>query len=212
VVRLGLRECRHLILAISMRNLFTQADAATRASCGVLWNHCFMTACLCRRLNRQLGFDFRGEEFTAGLLHDLGRILFAVNIPGLFRHVDPLDFDERTPIMARETEFLGTDHCRLGSHYAEQNGLPAPTVAAIRYHHQAEETPDHRKLLGLVASADHMANYLQRGEDPAAYDLSLNPGFAFLSRGLSSEKTSAIAKSIPELLSEMVQKDSVSKR
>ncbi|HYV36412.1 MAG TPA: HDOD domain-containing protein, partial [Gemmataceae bacterium] len=85
VVRLGMRECHNLIVAVSMRSVFHQADPGTKGLCSVLWNHSFLTACLCRRLNRELRFDFHGEEFTAGLLHDLGRILLAITMPGEFQ-------------------------------------------------------------------------------------------------------------------------------
>src|SRR5579862_2682104 len=44
VIRLGARECQSLILAISMRNVFTETDPATKALCTVLWHHCFLTA------------------------------------------------------------------------------------------------------------------------------------------------------------------------
>src|SRR5204863_2149562 len=81
VVRLGLRECQNLMMAVSMGNLFQKSDPRTKGFCAVLWKHCFLTGCICRRLNQELHLDFQGEEFTAGLLHDLGRILLAVAVP-----------------------------------------------------------------------------------------------------------------------------------
>ncbi|HYV39765.1 MAG TPA: hypothetical protein VE988_29015, partial [Gemmataceae bacterium] len=78
--------------------------------------------------------------------------------------------------------------------------LPVGTQAAMRFHHHIEEAADHRKLISLVATADHMANYVQRCEDPEAYDVNLNAGFAFLSRDWSAEKINAFARSIPTIL------------
>ncbi len=204
VVRMGLSECRNLILAVSMRNVFQAADPATKGLCAVLWNHCFLTACLCRRLNRELQTDFHGEEFAAGLLHDLGRILLAVTMPREFPHADPMDFVENAGLTVREAEVMGTDHCYLGSIYAEQNDLPAPTQAVMRYHHDIESASEHRKVIGLVAAADHMANYLQRCQDPRAYDLNLNPGIEFMTRTWSREKRNSLAKSIPTILTETI--------
>jgi HD-like signal output (HDOD) protein len=202
VIRLGLRECQNLIVAISMRNLFHQTDPVTKGLCAVLWHHCFLTACLCRRLNRELRCDFHGEEFSAGLLHDLGRVLLAVSVPKHFQAADPMDFVENAETLVREQQLLDTDHCHLGTLYAAQNGLPPAAVTAIGFHHRVHEGPDHHELLGLVATADHMANYLQRREPPNDYDVNLNHGFVFMSRGWPSEKKDSFARFVPVLMIE----------
>jgi hypothetical protein len=155
---------------------------------------------LCRSLNQQLHFDYHGEEFTAGLLHDLGRILFAVKAPAQFPEADPMDFKEGPEILAREATIFQTDHCRIGMTYAEQNRLPASTLTAIRYHHQPSGAADHRGILGLVAVADDMANYLQRGEDADHYDVTTNPGFGFLAKTWTTEKSGEFKRVAPRLL------------
>src|SRR5579862_7412668 len=194
VIRLGLRECQNLIVAISMRNLFHEADPVAKGLCAVLWHHCFLTACLCRRLNRELKCDFHGEEFASGLLHDLGRILLAVTVPKQFQTADPMDFVETPDTLQREHQLLTTDHCEVGTNYAGQNGLPPSAALAIGYHHRVEESPDHQRLVALVATSDHMANHLHRHESPKTYDLKLNPGFAYLSRGWPGEKRDSFTK------------------
>jgi putative nucleotidyltransferase with HDIG domain len=202
VIRLGARECQSLILAIAMRNVFNEIDPATKTLCAVLWHHCFLTACLCRRLNRELRLDLQGEEFTCGLLHDLGRILLAVTLPREFPVADPMDFVEGSDTLDRECQVLETDHCQVGTEYARQNGLPNMAIAAIRFHHQVEQAPEHRTVLALVAMADHMANFIQRGLEPKAYDLSHNTGFALLTGAWSSEKRDGFARTVPALMAD----------
>ena len=202
VVRLGLRECQNLMMAVSMGNLFHQSDPQTKGYCAVLWKHCFLTACLCRRLNKDLRFDYQGEEFTAGLLHDLGRILLAVTMPGKFAEADPLDFVEDAHLLERERSRLHTDHCQLGALYAEQNRLPASAIAAIRYHHHPAESKDHRGILGLVAIADDMANQMQRGENLEGYDVTTARGYEQIARGWSPEKAAEFKRIIPKVLKE----------
>lgn len=202
VLRLGFRECQNLILAVAMRNLFQNADPVSKGRCAVLWQHCLLTACLCRRLNQELKYDYHGEEFAAGLLHDLGRILLAVSAPDQFPAADPMDFMEEDGILDREREILDTNHCQVGTEYAQENRLPFSAIAAIRFHHHFRESPDHRGILGLVATADHMANYLQRRQKPDAYDASLNPGLAYLASGWTPEKKASLQKLLPHLMSE----------
>jgi HD-like signal output (HDOD) protein len=44
VVRLGLRECESLVVAVGMRSLAGRASAAVKAQCQVLWQHSFLVA------------------------------------------------------------------------------------------------------------------------------------------------------------------------
>src|SRR6266542_4292215 len=39
VVRLGLRECQNLMIAVSMGAMFKESDPKTKAYCAVLWKH-----------------------------------------------------------------------------------------------------------------------------------------------------------------------------
>jgi HD-like signal output (HDOD) protein len=202
VVRLGLRECQNLIVAVSMRNLFNQADPVTKAHCSVLWQHSFLTACFCRRLNQELNLEYRGEEFTAGLLHDLGRILLALTIPRQFHAIDPMDFVEDAQTLERERQQLETDHCQLGTLYAQDNQMPLAVVTAIRFHHMDEEVTSHRGIVELVAVADHLANYMQRGQKTELYDMDQNPGFQSLAQSWPAEKVRAFKQLTPRLMDE----------
>ncbi|MBI1831729.1 MAG: HDOD domain-containing protein [Planctomycetes bacterium] len=202
VVRLGLRDCQNVLLAVAMRNLFHTTAPTTKAHCAVLWQHCFLTACFSRRLNKEFGFDYRGEEFTAGLLHDLGRILLAVTIPDNFCAADPIDFIEDDSILDRERSVLDADHCQVGGHYAEQNQLPFAALAAIRFHHRLDDAKDHRGIVRLVVMSDHLANFVQRGAKPEAYDLAANLGFQAIATGWSGEKIEAFRGKIPGLIEE----------
>jgi HD-like signal output (HDOD) protein len=205
VVRMGLRECQNLMMAVSMGNLFKESNPQTKAICAVLWKHCFMTACLCRRLNQELRFGYQGEDFAAGLLHDLGRILLAITMPESYSDADPIDFKEDDEILDRERNVLETDHCQIGFTYGQENRLPFSATAAIRFHHQPNQAKDHRGIISLVGVADHMANYLQRGEKIEAYDLAGNAGYEDMARGWSPEKVAEFKRFVPRLLQETTQ-------
>jgi HD-like signal output (HDOD) protein len=180
VVRLGLRECKNLIVAVGMRSLLRAVSPAKRKQCEVLWRHSFVTACLCRRLNHALGLGFQGEEFSCGLSHDLGRMLIAIGAPEHFDAADPMDFEENGDPLGREQSVLGTDHCYFGAWFANLNQLPGSLATTIQHHHAPADAGDLQPLVGLVSLADHMANHLQRGER-GEYDLTANPGWQVLS-------------------------------
>ena len=170
VVRLGVRECQNLILAVGMRSLFRNVPHARQVRFEVLWRHSFMTACLCRRLNRALGLRFEGEEFASGLSHDIGRVLIGLGAPDQVDSADPLDFVEGPDVLLREQQVLGTDHCYFGAWFANLNNLPASLISAVQFHHVPDAAEEHKPLVALVALADQMANYFEREKRAEGFD------------------------------------------
>lgn len=175
VVRLGFRECQYLIMTASIASLMNRLPLEQEWIREVHSRHSFNTALLAIHLNRMLHFGFQGEEFTAGLMHDFGRILIAIVAPDKFQEIDPMEFDESPEILERERTLIGTDHCRLGAWYANQQKLPSALSDVILNHHQPELAEEGKVLATLIATADHMANHLQRFEEADGYDPQSNP-------------------------------------
>ena len=181
VVRLGFKECQNLILASSIASLMSRLSREQDQNRSVLEQHSLATGYLATYLNRTFHFGFRGEEFTAGMMHDFGRVLLSVIIPEKFTEIDALEFDESPAILAHEIQVIGTDHTRLGAWFAMMNQLPSPIPEVILNHHQPELANSGRCLTALVSVADHMANHLQRFGESDGYDPTSNPGLSVLS-------------------------------
>jgi HD-like signal output (HDOD) protein len=199
VVRLGIRPCQNMIVAIGMRTLFRQMASATRMQCELLWQHAYVTAALCRQINRAFRLGFDGEEFSSGLLHDLGRILLALADPQSFERAKAMDFHEED-VLTRERQTIGIDHCALGGWFAEHSQLPPALVQVIRFHHDPQAAERSGDLVNLVAAADHMANHLQLLGEPDAYDPASNPGLECLWARWSDEKRHRLLGDLPVMM------------
>lgn len=180
VSRLGFQKVQNLILTSSVTALMRRMTVEHESIRDQLWRHGFLTATLALHLNRALKAGFEGEEFTVGLIHDIGRTLFAVVCAETFCEIDPLDFVESMATLEQEREISGTDHCDLGGWFAESNSLPPAIIEVIRFHHAPLRSSAHRKLVALVAAADHMANYLQRQDFLGEYDPKSNQALEIL--------------------------------
>ena len=170
VLKLGFRQCRNLLVAISVRSLFRGLCAASRDYCKDLWHEAILAGSLARHLNLSLRLGFHGEELTAGLCHDLGRILLAIAVPQTYALLNSFEIAEGPEILLREQEYLGTDHCSLGAWYAAHNSLPQAIVNTIAFHHTPEKATADAKLNALVAVADRMVQFLNRGNNIEDYD------------------------------------------
>ncbi|MFO1091928.1 MAG: HDOD domain-containing protein [Planctomycetaceae bacterium] len=178
--RLGMRRCHGLILSTCtaglMRSLpFEQAEVRE-----ALWRHGYLTAIICRHLNETLRLGFNGEEFTAGLLHDLGRSLLAATVPERVAVCEHDAGEPGTAILDQEREVLGTDHCELGAAFAGRSGLPAALIAVIQQHHSPEHADPFQKLVAMVALADQMASRAESSAASKSEEPGDNPCISFL--------------------------------
>lgn len=170
IVRLGLTQCRNLIMSSSVASLVKQLPSQNSWIRETLWKHAFTTAVACMYIDRGMRLDFQDEAFTAGLLHDFGRTLLAIACPDNFQIADPMDFREDAGLLQQERETLGSDHCVFGAWFAAQNQLSSQLISAIRWHHHPDHKHEHQTLAALVAAGDHVANHLQRCSSASGYD------------------------------------------
>lgn len=72
--------------------------------------------------------------FLAGILHDCGKLVVALNWPEAFIQVE----DGQTTLAAERTRY-GLDHCKAGAYLLGVWGLPDEIVEAVAYHHHPAE-------------------------------------------------------------------------
>lgn len=180
ITRLGLRETQNLILAVSVRSVFRWMPRDQQEERDRLWRHSGLTGVLCRQINQKLGFNFNGEEFSAGLAHDLGRIMLAVGYPDVFCKLAEKNMIDETPLLAEEESLLGFNHADLGAWLADMWNLPSELVEAIQFHHFPSQATNHDVLAAIVCVGEQMANYMEEFHKVEGIDLSANPGWMLL--------------------------------
>jgi putative nucleotidyltransferase with HDIG domain len=131
---------------------------------GSFWRHAVATGIVARALAQQHHFD-QDQAFTAGLLHDIGRLAMATYFPQAtaetMRRATSLDvgLDEI------EHSLLGTDHSTVGALVAAQWHFAAEVTGAIAGHHNPEESGA-TSLADIVHVADAVAHALDLAGDP----------------------------------------------
>jgi len=182
VIRLGIRTSRNLILTSCISSLMGRMSMKQEWIRESLARHGYVTAAVCHALNQRLQLGYDGEEFTAGLVHDIGRTLLASCFSDEFQEFDALTFEESSATVDQEFSFIGTSHAEAGAYFAAKSGLPPVLIEVIRYHHTPDHATGDRRLVALVAAADDIANHLQRFDTPEKYDASNNKGLILLER------------------------------
>ena len=170
ITRVGLRQTKNMILAASFNSMMKNMDWQEERVRNELAKHSFITGIIASHLNRLFRLGIQGEEFTAGLIHDVGRTLIAVSIPDAFNEFDPLTFDEQDNLLDHELNLIGTTHAEIGAWFLQRNHLPNELIDVARFHHNPQDATAFKRLISLISLADDMANFTQRDGDVEAYD------------------------------------------
>jgi len=81
------------------------------------------------------GSEVAEEAFAAGLLHDIGKLLFAANLTEPFGQALALVRAKRGRLWEVENQIFGASHAEVGACVLGIWGLPLPVVKAVALHH-----------------------------------------------------------------------------
>jgi HD-like signal output (HDOD) protein len=122
-----------------------------------VWAHSVQVGTFARTITWTVTKDAKLAEaaFTAGLMHDIGKLVIAGNLPDMYDTVQRLKAGKRITQRDAEMDILGTSHAELGGCLLATWGLPLAILEAIAWHHQPERA--HEKEFSLLAAV-HAAN------------------------------------------------------
>jgi HD-like signal output (HDOD) protein len=95
------------------------------------------------------------------LLHDIGKLLLAANLPEVYQEALDMAQTLVIPIPEAERNVIGASHAEIGGYLLGLWGLPQPVVDAVAFHHHPNQCPqkDFQPL-----TAVHVANALDRSK------------------------------------------------
>lgn len=165
LVLLGFNVVRGIIISTSVFDMMIQAMKG-------LWEHSLGCATACNIIARRAGFEDPEEYAVAGLLHDLGKVVTAAQLPDLHKQIiDNVEAKQLTYIQS-EKDILGFGHDRINAWLGKHWGLP-PNIREAMTRHHAPQLAEFYKPMSCVV---HLGNFLVRlfefgnsGDDQTAY-------------------------------------------
>jgi HD-like signal output (HDOD) protein/ActR/RegA family two-component response regulator len=162
---IGLETTKAVVLLAHTFSSFDNLKLA-RFSIEDLWRHSVDVGRLARRVVvlEKTGEDVAEQAFAAGLLHDIGKLLFAANHPGLFGKVLRLAREQQCNLWEAESQVLpGVGHAELGATVLGIWGLPKSITEAVALHHCPWRQRHHTFS---PVTAVHVANILDHENHP----------------------------------------------
>lgn len=174
VAMLGYDTLKALVLSTK---IFSQFDAK-RVRCldlNALWQHSMNTGMFARTIGvgEKLARTAQDEAFTAGVLHDVGKLILAHNFPDIYADVILRSRTQQRPAVELEQECFGASHAELGAYLLGLWGIGEEVVGAIAYHERPPRTSAPSRVLAVVYAAnalEHMLSGTPGDEATAAAD------------------------------------------
>jgi HD-like signal output (HDOD) protein len=164
MVRLGLNRLFEVVVATHAAQQLAQPLAGYELQPAELLNHALWTALAAEELCKQAALPQPDMLFTAGLLHNLGKVV-----------LDPFVRDHQAGLLelvrrgnctfdAAETTLLGWSHAEAGAALLDRWHLPDVLVACARYQHRPQEAGLHQTPAAVI----HVAQFLAYSEGVGA--------------------------------------------
>jgi putative nucleotidyltransferase with HDIG domain len=130
-----------------------------------LWKHSLAVAQHARKIALRHGCDRATAEtaYTAGLMHDLGKIVLACNFSHEYEGVQNTAKQHARTLWSVEKEVFGAGHADIGAYLLGLWGLPPEVCEAAAWHHQPLRSA---KEEFTVLTAVHVANALEHELHP----------------------------------------------
>jgi putative nucleotidyltransferase with HDIG domain len=153
VKMLGIKGIKNLLYSYGTQKLLGD-DTSDKKQ---LWEHSYKTAFYAYNLVKNFKHDasLLDDAYVGGILHDMGKIVFANVHPELLDKIKDFCADRNLPSATFEDLSAGMNHAELGALIAEKWNFPDSLVAAIRYHHDPASAPEEFKNL---ADSVYLAN------------------------------------------------------
>jgi len=163
LVMLGQNLLLKFVISASFNNFFNQSGMGYSLCKGGIYHHAVGTAVIAEKLAVLTRKAKPSLAYTAGLLHDIGKVVLDQYIisgfPLFYRQLN----EEGKNFSEVEKQVLGTDHTEVGASLALNWSFPESLVETIRHHHNPEDARQHEELVHIVYLADLLMSRFHSG-------------------------------------------------
>ncbi|MCP4606290.1 MAG: HDOD domain-containing protein [Proteobacteria bacterium] len=205
---LGYNTIFQLLIGVSVLE-FSRLGGAAGIDIREFWKHSLGVAVAAEMIGRRIGYKNTEELFSAGLLHDLGKLALAKVARQRFSKAVELAKKDGIQLLNAEKEQGLPTHDKVGMTLAEQWRFPPNLRTAIAAHHRShavrcQTVPNNlRALVDVVVLANILCRRFEIGDGG-------NPVISDLDDDLV-DRLGLLKKDMPQIKGEMTRKVEQSK-
>lgn len=211
VVLLGMNTVKNVAISTALLSTLSITGKQSPLPQEEFWRHCLATAIACKLLAKNLGkpvalssaADGPETYFIAGLLHDVGKILFVRAAPDKYEKALKESCDLGVSLAFAELAYFGCTHTQAGGVLARKWKLDKVLVDVIDRHHMPPGKAIN-PIRGVVIIANNLCKHARIGlsgncvEEEMAAEL---PGLL----GIKTQILEQIQEILPQELEKAVE-------
>lgn len=154
VLVLGFKQVRQVAVSASIMNNFRGAPSDDLFDLDLFWGHSVAVAVAAETVAKKTRAAKPEDAFTAGILHDIGRLVLRQLMPDEFRRAVELARTGNSSLHAAERTILGYSHDEVGRVLGERWKFPAHLIDAVASHHDGRLSVESDGLAGIIAQCN----------------------------------------------------------
>ena len=164
IVRLGFREMYRLATTKIASRWLNNPTQGYGWEPGDLYRHSLTVAVGADLLAKKLGQVSPEIAYTAGLLHDVGKLALAYVCSASFEEIRQFQAERKCPWREAESALLGYDHTEVAGALLRAWSFPANLIEVVSFYPRPRlASAEHRALVTCVHAAKHLALCLGTG-------------------------------------------------
>ena len=158
IVVIGFNTVKEMGLSLSVFEVFKDGGHDKSFDTAQFWQHSIGCGSAARLIARRFKYQFIGEAFVAGLLHDIGKVILNQYMHDEFTAILTAVAENGAVLDDAENATVGTTHSRIGGWLAEKWNLPRIIVDSINHHHDPWEAKVDAVLVAIVSVANYLCH------------------------------------------------------
>ena len=168
VVRIGFGEIYRIVACVVGERTLGGSQQGYGIAQGELWKHCAVAAVAARLVAHETGEE-ESMVFTAGLLHDIGKLVLGTTLVGAYEALVKETESSGRSLQEAEKQILGVEHAEIGGRLLARWNFPENLVRAVWHHHDPVKAQPVQRLAACVHLGNLLAHYLGHGYGHQAY-------------------------------------------
>ena len=193
------KPLKKIVMAASLCNLYKDEIGAYSVEKGEMLNHSLCCAMVAELISQEKKIKNPDTVFTAGLLHDIGKVILDQYAFEKFNLIMDRVLNENALFLDAENEIFGYNHAQIGGIIARKWNLPEVLIEAISFHHRPQEAKENPEVVSVVHIADNICSMIGYGCEADAMANHIHQ-FAISSINLRSNDVDMIMKKLAVIM------------
>lgn len=158
VMVLGFKTVLDAVFSMAVIDAFSCGKGRLGIDMGQFWRHAVRVAVVSRDLARSVDRERIGNAFTAGIIHDIGKVVMARCYAPQFETLWRFLNQSGSSFFMAEQQHFPLGHAGVGAFLTRRWHLPEELTAVVGRHHCPELAGEPTELVLIVHTADAIVN------------------------------------------------------